>query len=214
MVPNNYLLPNPLSLSAMPVIKNTLQLNQVEGFAPVREFVDETNTRWTLVKEASNSTVDVPDPKSMQILDYWNHEFPGIKSKLYIYVVEGVKQPRVETEQPTKVLYQWFSPVFVPTFTPAMITDKEWLKANVYAAPVVNGRVSKLNALCHVSTMTNTPEQSPPDTNQLLQIEELNNGTAEGDTKQAQGRNARARTVVHATQTDRDANVPDQHHEP
>lgn len=168
MIPNNTWIPNPV----LPQLgKGTLGLNQIEGFSPVQQFVDESNTSWQLVKAAANSTIDIPDPKSIQITDYWNHEFPGLRSKLYVYVVEGIKQPRVETEQPTRIMYQWFSTVFVPTFTPLMITDREWLRANVYAAPVVNARVSKLNAICRIADGA-VPREAASD-DKLLQIEEL-----------------------------------------
>lgn len=165
-----------------------LGLNQIEGFQPVQGFVDETNTQWTLVKAASNSTIDIPDPKTLQVLDYWNTEFPGIKTKLYVYVVEGVKPPRVETEQPTRVMYQWFSTRFVREFTPQMITEREWLRANVYAAPIVNARMSKLRAICHVvDSVQPAPEQS----DNLLKVEELN-GLARGNQAETGERKAAA----------------------
>ena len=181
---NNFLLSNPFmqnTVNGVPV-RNTLALNQIDGFVPVPEFVDETNTKWTLCKAASNSMVDVPDPKSVQIVDYWCHDFPGLKTKLYVYVVEGVRQPRVETEQPTRVLYQWFSPTWVATFTPSMITDKEWLKANVYSAPVVSGRESKLAAICKLKGNVHSGAQADED--KLLTVEELN-GHSQGN--QVQG---------------------------
>jgi len=174
---NTPLLPNPMpGMANMPQARATLGLNQIENFDPVQEFVDESNTPWRLVKASSNSTVDVPDPKSLQVVDYWNHEFPGIKSKIYCYVVEAIRQPRVETEQATRVLYSWFSTVFVPNFTPAMITEAEWLKANVYAAPVVNARVSKLNALCKVSN--GATSDAPTKQDKLIHVEGLSNGAA------------------------------------
>lgn len=163
---NNFLLP--------PLMQNfglsapTLGLNQIEGFTPVQEFTDANGVKWQLVKSSFDSSIDIPDPKNLQVLDYWNHDFPGIKTKLYIYVVEGIKQPRVETEQPTHILFQWFSQLFVPAFTPQMITDREWLKANVYAAPVTNTRLSKLNALCRVNEIKQ--EQTETD---LLKVNEL-----------------------------------------
>ena len=166
----NNLIPSPLGSLNKQVV-STLGLNQISGFQPTQKFKDETNTEWTLVKCSSDSTVDIPDPKSMQIVDYWNHEFPNIKSKLYIYVVEGIRQPRVETEQASRILYQWFSTVYVHTFTPQMITDKEWLKANVYAAPIINGRVSKLCALCKVSGDVNS---QVPTEDKLIDVSELN----------------------------------------
>lgn len=170
----------------------SLGLNQIEGFQPVQGFVDETNTRWTLVKAASNSTIDIPDPKTLQVLDYWNTEFPGIKTKLYVYVVEGVKPPRVETEQPTRVMYQWFSTRFVREFTPQMITEREWLRANVYAAPIVNARMSKLRAICHIE---NGAQPVPEQNDNLLRVEELN-GLAGGNQTEAGERNPAADGVV------------------
>lgn len=170
----NGLLTNPFMTSPSTTIKNTLSLNQIEGFTPVQEFSDETNTKWSLVKSSLDSTIDIPDPKTLQIVDFWNHEFPNLKTKLYVYVVEGVRQPRVETEQPSRILYQWFSPVFVPTFTPQMISDKEWLKANVYAAPVVNARISKLNAICHIKGSDVSYGNVDVSNDKLLKVDELN----------------------------------------
>ena len=175
------LLPNPLAqpvptIPGMPQTRS-LALNQIEGFEPVQEFKDDSNTPWRLVKAASNSTVDVPDPKSAQIVDFWNHDFPGLKTKLYVYVVEAIKQPRVETEQPTRLMYQWFSTEFVPSFTPAMISEKEWLKANVYAAPLTNSRVSKLNAICKIQG-NGAPANTQADDNKLIHVEGLSDGSA------------------------------------
>lgn len=173
----NTLLPNPLL--SFESVKATLNLNQIEGFAPIDKFTDESNTQWVLSKASSDSTKDIPDPKSIQFTDCWNHEFPGLKTKLYVYVVEGIKPPRVETEQPTRVLYQWFSTQPSPAFNPTMITQREWLKANVYAALLTNARVSKLKAICH---MTELPEPEK-EQDKLLQVEELNaRGTSERDT--------------------------------
>lgn len=175
------LLPNPLGQAVPPIPgmpqTRSLALNQIEGYAPVETFKDDTNTPWTLVKAASNSTVDVPDPKSIQIVDFWNHDFPGLRTKLYVYVVEGIKQPRVETEQPTRVMYQWFSTEFVPAFTPAMISEKEWMKANVYAAPLLNARMSKLNAICKIQD-NGTSAKTQADDTQLIHVEGLSDGSA------------------------------------
>ena len=171
---NNTLIPSPLGV---PQVRNMLGLNQIEGFKPVEKFTDDLNTHWTLVKSSADSTVDVPDPKSLQIIDYWNHEFPNLRSKLYVYVVEGIRQPRVETEQAARILYQWFSTVLVPTFSPQMITDREWLKANVYAAPLVNSRVSKLKAICKIDS--DLPTSSTDD--KLIKVEELTNEHNEGN---------------------------------
>lgn len=158
--------------------KNSLCLNQIADFEPVKQFTDDNNTVWTLTKSSSDSTVDVPDPSIMQIVDYWNHEYPGIKTKLYIYVVEGIRKPRVETERPCHVLYQWFSTIFVPTFTPQMITQREWLRANVYTAPVNQTRMSKLKALCKISDSASFI--GPPKRDELITVQEL---TGEADRK-------------------------------
>lgn len=157
---------------------NILNLTQIEGFQPVQKFTDDTNTEWTLVKAFSDSTVDVPDPKSMQIVDYWDHKFVGLKDDvpLYVYVVEGVRQPRVETEQPSRIMFQWFSKVYVKDFNPQMISEREWYKANVYAAPVLNARVSKLNAICKTRGGVQT-NASEPQEEKLIRVDELN-GTA------------------------------------
>lgn len=173
---NTSLIPSINSITN-PVVRNTLALNQIEGFTPVQTFTDSSNVGWSLSKSCFDSSKDIPDPKSIQITDYWNHEFPNIKTKLYIYVVEGIRQPRVETERPSKVLYQWFSPVFIPNFDPTMITDREWLKANVYVANIEDTRVSKLNALCH----TNVCYNNDVDNDKLLQIEGLSNGNTRSD---------------------------------
>ncbi len=157
-----------------------LGLTQVEGFEPVQSFADSSGVAWVLAKASSDSTRDVPDPKSVQITDYWNHEFPNIRQKVYVYVVEGIRVPRVETEQPSRILYQWFSSVFIPKFDPTMITEREWLKANVYVASIGDTRVSKLNAICKVKAQEQIQETKPEEES-LLRVEELGNGSAEGN---------------------------------
>lgn len=183
--------PNPIQLNASaPTMPQSpsLQLTQIQDFAPVERFKDNTNTEWTLAKAASNSTVGIPDPKTIQIVDYWNHKFPrkDLSTEIYIYVVEGIKPPAVETEQPTRVLYQWFSTVPVFNFTPQMITDKEWLKANVYSAPIVDSRMSKLLSLCKVQgDKIEAPKSVNGDTPLIQTKEFLNVDTgAEGNQKQ------------------------------
>lgn len=163
-----------------------LNLTQIENFQPVQKFTDDTNTTWTLVKAFSDSTVDVPDPKSMQIVDYWDHKFVGLKNDvpLYVYVVEGVRQPRVETEQPSRIMFQWFSKIYVKDFTPQMISEREWYKANVYAAPVLNARVSKLNAICKTKGGVQAANE-PQEEEKLIRMDELTNGRNSGrDTEQ------------------------------
>lgn len=147
---------------------NTLNLTQIENYQPVEEFQDSNGSVWKLVKSAYNSCIEIPDPKNLQIVNFWNHAFPNLKDqKIYLYVVEGIKQPRVETEKPTKILYQWFSLVGLQQFTPSMISDNEWLKANVYASQIVDNRVSILNALCRCNYQTEVPTQ-----NELIRINE------------------------------------------
>lgn len=166
------------SASLSPIApRAVLGLTQVEGFAPVQSFADSTGVQWILSKASSDSTRDVPDPKNVQITDYWNHEFPNLKQKVYVYVVEGIRVPRVETEQPSKVLYQWFSSIFIPRFDPTMITDREWLKANVYTASMGDSRLSKLNAICKIDSSKPVVE-AKPENDALLQVEELSNESA------------------------------------
>lgn len=172
---NSNLLP-PISGS-----KTYFGLNQVEGFVPTQEFTDDSNTHWTLVKASSVSTIDIPDPKSVQFVDCWNHKYPNLKTELYVYVVEGIKLPRVETEQPTRILYQWFAPTPATNFNPQLITEKEWLKANVYSAPIVDARMSKLKAICHIPS-SGSIETAPEE--KLLHIEELSNVADGRDSKQ------------------------------
>ena len=184
--PLNPLIPSPfnspIQVNPNPIIPQTvsLHLTQIEGFSPVQSFTDSTNTEWVLAKAASNSTVGIPDPKTVQIVDFWNHKFPrnDLSQDIYIYVVEGIKQPTVETEQPTRVLYQWFSTTAVFNFTPQMITGKEWLKANVYSAPVADSRVSKLQALCKVSEISTEKSTTSNEEQPLIHMTELSDGNA------------------------------------
>ena len=155
---------------------NLLNLTQIEGYKPVQAFTDENNTRWELIKSYFDGSRDVPDPKALKILEYWDHPFLGLKEdqQLYVYVVEGIRPPRVETEQPCRLLYQWFSKLFVKDFNPSMISEREWLKANVYAAPVLDGRMSKLRAICRAEGMAAPAQEAGSDA--LLKVEGLPNG--------------------------------------
>ena len=156
----------------------TLMLNQLEGWEPVTDFTDSTGVHWQLAKAATDSTRDIPDPKTVQFMAAWNHEFPAkLSQKVYVYAVEAIRPPRVATEQPSMLLYQWFSTVKMD-FNPSMITDREWLKANVYSAEVVDARVSKLNALCKVSAEQQAPAESEE---RLLQVEGLSDGHPAGN---------------------------------
>jgi hypothetical protein len=127
-----------------------LGLRQMANFGITREFKDSDGKLWKLVKSANDASVEVPDPAFVQITDYWNHDFPNSNGKVFIYVVEGIKRPRVDTERPVRVLYQWFSTKNNPQFTPQMISGNEWRRANVYTAQIQDSRVSKLSALCGV----------------------------------------------------------------
>lgn len=178
MIPNQNnpsLIPNYFNISNQPILQ-TLGLNQMEGFNPVESFVDRENTVWKLAKAASNSTVGIPDPKSIRFTEFWNHGFPrkDLQGKLFVYIVEGIKLPQVATEQPMRVLFQWFSTVNVNQFTPEMITPQEWQRANVYAAPIVDKWMSILSAVCKVN---NEEPVVKKEENTLINMENLINGT-------------------------------------
>ena len=64
------------SASLSPIApRAVLGLTQVEGWEPVQSFADSSGLQWVLSKASSDSTRDVPDPKSIQLLHCWNHEF-------------------------------------------------------------------------------------------------------------------------------------------
>ena len=126
----------------------SLQLTQIDGFEPVQQFTDSSGQTWNLIKSANSGMCEIPDPRNLNIVDYWNHEHPGSGGKIFIYVVEGVRTPKTTRETACKVLYMWFSTVNNKSFTPQMIKPNEWLTANVYAAEITDARISKLKALC------------------------------------------------------------------
>lgn len=157
----------------------SLQLTQIDGFDPVSEFTDSNGTRWQLVKSANSGMSEIPDPQSVNITDYWNHEYPGSGGKVFIYVVEGVRVPKTNRETACNVLYSWFSTVDNKKFTPQMIKQSEWLMANVYASAITDSRVSKLKALCRVEEQQQvTPAQTtePVQPTPLINMESLRNG--------------------------------------
>ena len=164
-----------LQQGAVPVMQ-TLMLNQLEGWEPVQDFTDSTGVHWQLAKAATDSTRDIPDPKSVQFMAAWNHEFPAkLSQKVYVYAVEAIRPPRVATEQPSMLLYQWFSTVKMD-FNPGMITDREWLKANVYAAPLIDSRMSKLLAICKVKAPAQQSQQAAPaEEDKPIRVEEILN---------------------------------------
>lgn len=143
----------------IPFDKNNVQslgLRQLMNFNIIPSFTDSDGKTWRLVKSANDSSVEIPDPRYVQVSDYWVHEFPNTSGKVFLYVVEGVKQPRNNGEKPVRVLYQWFSTKGVMTFNPQLITPQEWLRANVYTAPVTDSRLSKLSALCGIEMPNDT----------------------------------------------------------
>lgn len=68
-----------------------------------------------------------------------------------VYCIQGIKRPRVDTERPVQIMYQWFSTKNEPRFTPMMITQSEWCKANIFTAPLNDTRMSILNAFCGIN---------------------------------------------------------------
>ena len=155
----------------------SLNLTQIDGFRPVPDFTDSNGIAWHLVKEAQSGMSEVPDPQSVSVTDYWNHEIPGSSGQVYIYVVEGIRAPKTNRETPCRIIYTWFSTTNNPGFSPQMIRPQEWLVANVYAAGLADSRVSKLRALCKVpepaalpeNTAGSSPEQPAP----LISMEDL-----------------------------------------
>lgn len=153
----------------IPFDKNNVQslgLRQLMNFTIIPSFTDSDGKTWRLVKSANDSSVEIPDPRYVQVSDYWVHEFPNTSGKVFLYVVEGVKQPRNNGEKPVRVLYQWFSTKGVMTFNPQLITPQEWLRANVFTAPVTDSRLSKLSALCGIEmpsedTLINSATAAP-----------------------------------------------------
>lgn len=190
---NSNLLTNLYNQNALP----SLQLTQIDGFTPVEQFTDSDGQVWKLVKSASSGMSEVPDPKSLNILDFWNHEFPGTSSKIFIYVVEGIRIPKTQRESACKVMYVWFSTVNNKTFSPSMIKNSEWLTANVYAAPMLDSRISKLKALCKikdqqetqtVSEMVNPVEEQPAP---LIKMDFLNDRISKSETETISSDNRR-----------------------
>lgn len=186
MTTNNTINPNLLSSLYQSQAVPSLQLTQIDGYEPLPEFTDSSGVRWRLVKAANSGMSEIPDPQSVNVTDYWNHEYPGSNGKVYIYVVEGVRVPKTSRETACNVLYTWFSTVDNKQFTPQMIRPNEWLMANVYASPVTDARVSKLKALCKVrddapavmpQTGTEKYEQAPLISQEILNGNESRNTT-------------------------------------
>lgn len=184
MTTNNTINPNLLSSIYQSQAVPSLQLTQIDGYEPLPEFTDSSGVRWRLVKAANSGMSEIPDPQSVNVTDYWNHEYPGSGGKVFVYVVEGVRVPKTTRETACNVLYCWFSTVDNKQFTPQMIRPNEWLMANVYASPVTDARVSKLKALCKVrddapavmpQTGTEKYEQAPLISQEILNGNESRN---------------------------------------
>lgn len=137
-----------------------LNLTQIDKIEPVPEFTDGAGETWRLVKDARSGMSEIPDPQSITVTDYWNHEVTGTGGKIFIYVVEGIRPPKTARETPCRILYSWYSTTNNPGFTPQMIRPQEWLIANVYAAALTDARTGKLTAL----TRGITSRQAPPTT--------------------------------------------------
>lgn len=169
MISNPYYNIPPLNLGtinntdiSIPKPQQTLGLRQIQGFDMVDSFKDSYGKIWKLVKRSTDTSVEIPDPQYLQVTDYWCHEMPGSNGKIFCYVVEGIKHPRDDGSQKMVVLYQWFSTTFNKQFTPQMITQTEWHKANVYSSDMTDSKVSKLYALCKTSpTQPETPINEP-----------------------------------------------------
>lgn len=193
---NPNLINNLMASNAMP----NLQLTQIDGFEPVPEFVDSSGQRWQLIKSASSGMGEIPDPHSINIVDYWNHVHPDSNGKIYIYVVEGVRVPKTTRETACRVLYAWFSTVDNKAFTPQMIRPDEWLTANVYASAITDARLSKLKALCKINdepSQQTTPQMQAGTNFQptpLINMEMLqHDGRPERDTRPINADNTRER---------------------
>lgn len=186
MIPNSFnnfnmsqtqqpLAPNLIQNSALPP-KAPIGLTQFRDLDMPQNFVDNSGISWKLAKSAKDSSVEIPDPSMVALTRWWNHVHPASNGRVYLYVVEGIKKPRIETEAPVMVLYQWFSMCNRPNFTPQDITSSEWYNANVYTANIVDSRISILNSLCGSESVQEKPRQ---ETIQELDVGLLNEPAAE-----------------------------------
>ena len=175
-----------------PLASNLIQSNQIQPRVPIgltqfrdmtmpSNFTDSSGVVWHLAKSAKDSSVEIPNPQFVSVTRWWNHVHPSSNGRVYLYVVEGIKKPRIETETPVMVLYQWFSTCNRPNFTPQEITPSEWYNANVYTSNITDSRVSILNSLCGAE-----PQREQPQMEQE-QIQELDlkllGGNDEGRTE-------------------------------
>lgn len=142
--------------------KQPIGLTQFKDLNMPQAFTDDNGTKWKLAKSSKDSSVEIPDPAMVTLTRWWNHAHPLSNGKVYIYVVEGIKRPRIESENSVMVLYQWFSTVNRSNFTPNDITTAEWYNANVYTANIIDSRISQLRALCGLNQeqKINTPNNN------------------------------------------------------
>ena len=142
--------------------KQPIGLTQFKDLNMPQSFTDDNGTKWKLAKSSKDSSVEIPDPAMVTLTRWWNHAHPLSNGKVYIYVVEGIKRPRIESENSVMVLYQWFSTVNRSNFTPNDITAAEWYNANVYTANIIDSRISQLRALCGLNQeqKINTPNNN------------------------------------------------------
>lgn len=131
--------------------KQPIGLTQFKDLNMPLTFTDDNGTKWKLAKSSKDSSVEIPDPAMVTLTRWWNHVHPLSNGKVFIYVVEGIKRPRIESENSVMVLYQWFSTANRSNFTPNDITAAEWYNANVYTANIIDSRISQLRALCGIS---------------------------------------------------------------
>ena len=143
--------------------KQPIGLTQFKDLNMPQAFTDDNGTKWKLAKSSKDSSVEIPDPAMVTLTRWWNHVHPLSNGKVYIYVVEGIKRPRIESENSVMVLYQWFSTANRSNFTPNDITAAEWYNANVYTANIIDSRISQLRALCGMNNQEqkiNTPNNN------------------------------------------------------
>ena len=142
--------------------KQPIGLTQFKDLNMPQAFTDDNGTKWKLAKSSKDSSVEIPDPAMVTLTRWWNHVHPLSNGKVYIYVVEGIKRPRIESENSVMVLYQWFSTANRSNFTPNDITAAEWYNANVYTANIIDSRISQLRALCGITQeqKINTPNSN------------------------------------------------------
>lgn len=142
--------------------KQPIGLTQFKDLNMPQAFTDDNGTKWKLAKSSKDSSVEIPDPAMVTLTRWWNHVHPMSNGKVFIYVVEGIKRPRIESENSVMVLYQWFSTVNRSNFTPNDITAAEWYNANVYTANIIDSRISQLRALCGMNQeqKINTPNNN------------------------------------------------------